>query len=103
MLQKVLPDELFARIQEVQVDPFRLAPESDILPIINGDTGDEVARVSLPKFHRCSTVEMRKLFAEGLTVEVSSQSIRLRCPKLLTIKGSKNVSSISSRSRNLIK
>lgn len=75
MLQKVLPDELFARIQEVQVDPFRPAPESDILPIINGDTGDEVARVSLPKFHRCSRVEMRKLFAEGLTVEVSSQSL----------------------------
>lgn len=42
MLQKVLPDELFARIQEAQVDLFRPAPESDFVPIINGDTGEEV-------------------------------------------------------------
>lgn len=44
MLQKLLPDELFARIQEAQVDPFRPAPESDFVPIIDGDTGDEVGK-----------------------------------------------------------
>lgn len=56
-------------------NPFRPAPESNILPIINGDTGDEVAKLSLPKFHRCSRIEMTKLFAERLDVEFSSQSL----------------------------
>lgn len=75
MLQKLLPDELFARIQEAQVDPFRPAPESDFVPIINGDTGDEVGRACLPRFHRLCRSRMRQLCTEGLAVEVFFQSL----------------------------
>lgn len=75
MLQKVPPYELFARVQEAQVDPFRPAPESDFMPIINEDSGEELGRTSLAKFHRFSRSRMRKLCAEGLAVEVSFQSL----------------------------
>ncbi|MCJ1342654.1 hypothetical protein MMC31_000841 [Peltigera leucophlebia] len=78
MLQKVLPDELFARIQEAQVDPFRPAPESDFLPIINGDTGEELKRVSLSTFHRFSRSRMRKLCAEGLAVEFNKRLVDIQ-------------------------
>lgn len=75
MLQKVLPDEILARIQEAQVDSFAPAPETDFMPIINGAGGDEIGGVRLPKFHRVRRSKMRKLCAEGLAVEVFFQSL----------------------------
>lgn len=50
MLQKVLLDEIFARIQEAQVDSFAPAPETDFLPIINGAGGDEIGESAFQSF-----------------------------------------------------
>lgn len=70
MLRRILPPELYERIQEVQTEPFTPASQTDFLPLINGEKGAELGSASLPRFHKKSRARMRALCAEGLRVQV---------------------------------
>lgn len=70
LLHQCLPSDVLDRIQETQTDPFAPAPDSDIVPICNGQTGEQIRLIPIPKMHRVSRRKFRKLCAEGMSVQV---------------------------------
>lgn len=71
MLFECLPPRLFDRIQEAQTDPFAAAPESDIVTVRHGGTGEVLKDTPVLKMHRVSRKKFRALCADGISVQVN--------------------------------
>ncbi|KAI9809365.1 MAG: hypothetical protein M1827_006877 [Pycnora praestabilis] len=69
LLEHILPDDLRPRLQSTQNDPFYNTPEWDIIPIYNGETGECMKEIPLPRTIRCSRRKLRALCAEGIDVQ----------------------------------
>ncbi|RAL07228.1 FAD-dependent oxidoreductase [Aspergillus homomorphus CBS 101889] len=65
-LRSLIPDELWKRIQSVQVDPSISPTESDALNFIHGSTGEIMASIPAPMFNRLRRRKLRELLATGL-------------------------------------
>ena len=73
-LQELLPPDLWARIQEAQVDPS-LPVMEDRIPMINGLNGEVIKYIDTPKSIRVSRRKMRAFCSQGLDIQV-----RLKIP-----------------------
>lgn len=69
-LQQLLPEELWARLNEAQSDPFHVAPETDVLPMYNAQTGECIKNIPIPKAIRYSRRKLRAFLTQGIDVEV---------------------------------
>lgn len=67
-LQYLTSEELFARIQDTQVNPNIPTNDADQLPFINGQTGKVIGELKSDKFYRLRRDKFRALLMEGLDV-----------------------------------
>ncbi|KAI9870313.1 MAG: hypothetical protein M1830_004384 [Pleopsidium flavum] len=81
MLQECLPSRLFDRIQQAQTDPFTPAPESDIVPVRHGGTGEVLKDIPILKMHRVSRKRFRALCADGISVQFNKRLIDIEYPE----------------------
>jgi len=79
-----LPDQLRDRFDEAKSDPFDPAAETrqGTLPFYNGKTGEQVTSIPGGAAVRVSRTKMRKLFSEGMGVEVSLSAENLEVLEL---------------------
>lgn len=70
ILEHILPAQIWKGLNEAQTDPHYEAPESDVLPIYNGLTGDLIKNVPIPKTIRYSRRKMRAHLTKGIDVQV---------------------------------
>jgi hypothetical protein len=69
-LEKLLPAELFARLNETQTDPTYVVPETSHFDLFNMKTGDVFASLPLPKTIRFSRGKMRQFCTQGIEIQV---------------------------------
>lgn len=69
-LEKILPQEVFARLPVVSCNPAVPIDAGGNYPIINGETGEMLAGVPYAKGLRVPRSKMRALCAEGIDVKV---------------------------------
>lgn len=68
-LAQCLPDDLFARIQDAQVD-HHVPTENDFIPLHNGGTGERMGVLPAPLMLRLGRRRFIKLIGEGIDVIV---------------------------------
>ena len=74
MLKDCLPPELFDRGHTTANDPDFEPPNSGILPTWNGQTGELLKNIPLLHMNRVSRRRLRKLFSEGIEVQVIGEA-----------------------------
>ena len=67
-LQSLIPGELWARIQTVQVDPHKPTEAIDTLRFHNGKTGELITGIELETFYRLRWSKLQALLSEGLDI-----------------------------------
>ncbi|KAL3457414.1 hypothetical protein BJX64DRAFT_280665 [Aspergillus heterothallicus] len=67
-LQTLMPDDMWSRIQSVQVDPSTPTAAEDAIRFLNGQTGELMTSVPANKFYRLRRRKLRALLAEGLDI-----------------------------------
>ena len=67
-LRSLIPSELWARIQSVQVDPHIPTKEKDMLGFHDGRTGELIKGIELEYFYRLRRSKIQALLCEGLDV-----------------------------------
>ncbi|KAL8687511.1 MAG: hypothetical protein Q9218_006337 [Villophora microphyllina] len=67
-LQSLIPNHLFSRLQTCQVDPHTPTKDVEKLRFLNGQTGEVISVVEIPKFYRLRRSKIRALLLEGLDV-----------------------------------
>ena len=70
LLENLLPADLAARLKEAQNDPFMVHPDKDTLPIYNGQTGEIMKALPVPRTIRVSRRKMRAFCSQGIEVQV---------------------------------
>ena len=68
-LRKVMPDDLWSRIQSVQVDPHVPTPDEDTLSWLRGDTGETLVDFTLGPFYRLRRSKLLGLLSQGLDIQ----------------------------------
>lgn len=69
LLQQILPEDLFIRLQTTSVDPHYVFPDDgNVMPVYNVETGELVKSIPLVKMLRVSRRKFRALCAEGIDV-----------------------------------
>ena len=68
-LESLMPSEMWAGIQSVQVDPAVPTEEKDAIQFIHGQTGQLMAKIPANKFYRLRRSKLRECLAEGLDIE----------------------------------
>ncbi|KAK2614020.1 hypothetical protein N8I77_000881 [Diaporthe amygdali] len=68
LLQKVLPDDIFAKVSDIACNPT-VGIHSGLYPIIHGETGNLITGVPYENGLRVPRSKMRNLSAEGINVE----------------------------------
>jgi hypothetical protein len=71
-LEKLLPPEIYAKLELTSCNPSVPINAGGNYPIINGDTGKLLAGVPYARGLRVPRSKMRALCAEGINVEVRS-------------------------------
>ncbi|KAI4125379.1 MAG: hypothetical protein LQ347_005395 [Umbilicaria vellea] len=79
ILEHILPTEIWTGLNEAQTDPHYEAPESDVLPIYNGLTGDLIKNVPIPKTIRYSRRKMRAHLTKGVDVQYGKELTEFEC------------------------
>ena len=79
-LDDCLPKAIKERLSEAQVDPDHVPGEADFLPILNGESGEMLARIPTPGVLRVARSKFRRLLAEGIDIRVCKLLMR-RCHK----------------------
>lgn len=71
-INQVLPPHLRARIREIWCDPHyeQPDPKDNYLPHFAGHTGEQLFAMPVGDCMRVSRSKMRKLFSDGLDVQV---------------------------------
>ncbi|KAI5364607.1 Putative FAD-binding domain, FAD/NAD(P)-binding domain superfamily [Septoria linicola] len=70
LLQQILPEDLFKRLQTTSVDPHYVFPhDGNVMPVYNVETGELVKSMPLVKMLRVSRRKFRALCAEGIDVK----------------------------------
>ncbi|MCJ1265933.1 hypothetical protein MMC22_005815 [Lobaria immixta] len=75
ILQSIIPQDLFARIQSTLTDPNTPVPSTDTLRFFHGQTGEIINEVPHPSIHRLRRNKLRALLMEGLDVREGRQLI----------------------------
>lgn len=70
-LPYLLPKELVDRLQEIQVDPWYEAQPVECMTVTNGLDGSTIKTVPSPGGRRVGRKATRKLFTEGIDVQVA--------------------------------
>ncbi|KAK7721067.1 hypothetical protein SLS64_001361 [Diaporthe eres] len=68
LLQKILPDNVFAKVSDIACNPT-VGIHSGLYPIIHGESGQLITGVPYENGLRVPRSKMRKLSAEGINVE----------------------------------
>ncbi|KAI9720895.1 MAG: hypothetical protein M1812_002734 [Candelaria pacifica] len=68
-LEALLPDHLVARLDEAKNDPSYATRDEDIMPIVNGETGELMKNVPLPRAIRVSRRKLRAFCSQEIDVE----------------------------------
>ncbi|KAF2013089.1 FAD/NAD(P)-binding domain-containing protein [Aaosphaeria arxii CBS 175.79] len=71
ILKSLIPEDRWARIQSVQVDPHNPTKNEDTLAFINGATGEEMVAFTFGPFYRLRRSKLRSLLAPGLEIRHS--------------------------------
>ncbi|KAF1937425.1 FAD/NAD(P)-binding domain-containing protein [Clathrospora elynae] len=69
VLESLMPDGWWERIQGVQVDPHVPTKEQDTLNWLQGDTGDMMAAITFGPFYRLRRSKLRNLLSQGLNIQ----------------------------------
>lgn len=69
LLKEILPEELFAKMDEIACNPI-VGIHSGLYPIINGETGELITGVPYENGLRVPRSRMRALASEGINVQV---------------------------------
>ncbi|KAK1142464.1 hypothetical protein N8T08_007826 [Aspergillus melleus] len=67
-LKSLIPDELWAQIQSVQVDPSEPTAEYDCLNFLNAQSGETMATIPVQYFYRLRRDKLRHLLSQGIDV-----------------------------------
>lgn len=67
-LQQLVPEDLLANLQDIQVDPHIPTHESDRLPMYNGATGELIREIVSSKFYRLRRDKFRAMLLQGISV-----------------------------------
>ena len=68
--EECLPRELKDKIATAQVDPSFKPSKDDVVPLLNGETGEILRQVPAPLVYRLGRAKFRALISEGVSVEV---------------------------------
>lgn len=68
VLKSLMPDEMWSKVQSVQVDPHVPTKELDTLKWLKGDTGETMAAFSLGPFYRLRRSKLRDLLSRDLDI-----------------------------------
>ncbi|KAF2253093.1 putative monooxygenase [Trematosphaeria pertusa] len=69
VLKSLIPDELWSRLQSIQVDPHVPTKELDTLSFVQGDTGETMAAFTFGPFYRLRRSKLRALLSQGLDIQ----------------------------------
>lgn len=69
-LEALLPDHLVARLDEAKNDPNYATREKDVMPIMNGETGELMREIPIPRAIRVSRRKLRAFCSQEINVEV---------------------------------
>jgi hypothetical protein len=69
----LLPESIFERLHEAQVDPFYKVQPVETMTVTNGLDGSAIKKVPSPGGRRVGRKALRKLVAEGIDVKVGSR------------------------------
>ncbi|KAF2199401.1 FAD/NAD(P)-binding domain-containing protein [Delitschia confertaspora ATCC 74209] len=69
VLKSLVPDEKWARLQSVQVDPHVPTKDLDTLTFLHGATGQPLTAFQLGPFYRLRRSKLRELMSEGLDIQ----------------------------------
>ncbi|MCJ1417254.1 hypothetical protein MMC32_003596 [Xylographa parallela] len=75
LLENLLPADLAARLKEAQNDPFMVHPDKDTLPIYNGQTGEIMKALPVPRTIRVSRRKMRAFCSQGIEVQYGKKLV----------------------------
>ena len=67
-LRSLIPPELFARIESTQVDSSEPVPDAEILKMVNGETGELLRAIPIPKSYRMRRSKLRALLSDGVDI-----------------------------------
>jgi len=71
MLKSLLPEDLFARLNEAQNDPSLELQPQDVYRIYDGRSGEIFKELPVPGMIRVSRRKMRAFCSQGIDVQVS--------------------------------
>ena len=72
-LQSLLPADLWAKLQTVQVDPNVPALDEDPLNFLNAETGEVMGAAIMSKFYRLRRSKLRALLAQHVDIRFGKQ------------------------------
>lgn len=67
-LRSLMTEDMWARIQSVQVDPSQPTASKDALNFMNGQSGETMAVIPVQNFYRLRRRKLRGLLSEGLDI-----------------------------------
>lgn len=76
-LQELLPEELFATIEETQVDPHWPTSDTDRLELKDGSTGQLIKSVDSSKFYRLRRDKFRHMLLQGIDVRWGKELVNI--------------------------
>ncbi|KAI9753800.1 MAG: hypothetical protein M1835_000954 [Candelina submexicana] len=68
-LEALLPDHLVSRLDEAKNDPYYTTKEEDVMPIVNGETGELMRNIPIPRAIRVSRRKLRAFCSQEIDVE----------------------------------
>ncbi|KAK4993011.1 hypothetical protein LTR66_001677 [Elasticomyces elasticus] len=86
LLRKILPQELFDRLQEAQCDPYYTNPDVENLNIYNGSTGEQMTVMPEPHHRRFNRARMRAFCSQGIDVQYSKKLASISYPTPDTVR-----------------
>jgi 2-polyprenyl-6-methoxyphenol hydroxylase-like FAD-dependent oxidoreductase len=69
ILKSLMPDDMWAHIQSIQVDPHVPTRELDTLKWLQGDTGETLAAFTFGPFYRLRRSKLRDLLSKDLEIQ----------------------------------
>ncbi|KAL8788898.1 MAG: hypothetical protein Q9213_001421 [Squamulea squamosa] len=79
-LDECLPAKISNRISSVLVDSTRGLREHDVLPLLNGQTGELLMNLPTPNVVRLNRSKFRALIAEDLDIQYGKRLSSIECP-----------------------
>jgi 2-polyprenyl-6-methoxyphenol hydroxylase-like FAD-dependent oxidoreductase len=77
VLKSLMPDDMWAQIQSIQVDPHVPTKELDTLKWLQGDTGDTMAAFTFGPFYRLRRSKLRALLSRDLDIQYDRRLVNV--------------------------